>query len=350
MVRYVAALLLGLVSWLVPSIAQAMPSPEFTWFERGIHMEPRFQWNANDGYCGEVSFISAGMFYGQYASQWTARDLVSPGTPQWKTKSQLLLGVNDMRAARAMRLDAVAFPSSRQQSTPQFLRWVKHRFIQGQVVIIGVFNNVYMLNEPASLADASYDHIVPVMGIGSARSFAGSADRYYPTDDIVISDNGLHSVGPNVPYLYQYKMRDFMATRAEANATGGPLYSLRDRPSNYAAAVLGVADPDGVTIPVRLTSDSNTEGVQDQPYLRKPPAPIPITLTAQVRVPDPDQAYAVYLYDDFDDVPIRDFNRHADRAVQSWTIPAGHVGGWSVRIGALSSDTRVFRAVAVSAP
>ena len=34
---------------------------------------PRIQWNANDGYCGEVSLISAGLYYGQYVSQYDAR-------------------------------------------------------------------------------------------------------------------------------------------------------------------------------------------------------------------------------------------------------------------------------------
>ncbi len=33
-----------------------------------LDIPPRFQWNANNGYCGEVSFISAGLYYGQYCS------------------------------------------------------------------------------------------------------------------------------------------------------------------------------------------------------------------------------------------------------------------------------------------
>ena len=74
-----------------------------------IEIPPRHQWNANYGYCGETCFISAGMYYGQYCSQYTARHLASPDLPQNDVDSQLLLGVNDIRTARKMRLEAVEF-------------------------------------------------------------------------------------------------------------------------------------------------------------------------------------------------------------------------------------------------
>ena len=75
-----------------------------------------------------------------------------------------------------------------------------------------------------------------------------------------------------------------------------------------------------------------------------------MTLTAHVSIPNQSQAYVVYLYDDFRDVPTREFNAHSDRAMASWTIPAGAGSSWSVTIRTLSSDTRVFRAVPVTAP
>ena len=33
-----------------------------------LDIPPRFQWNANNGYCGETAFISVGLYYGQYCS------------------------------------------------------------------------------------------------------------------------------------------------------------------------------------------------------------------------------------------------------------------------------------------
>ena len=332
--------------------AQAM-TPRTTYWERGTVMTPRFQWNANSGYCGETAFISAGMRFGQYTSQWTARHLAAPKLPQWNPSAQLLLGGNDLRAARAMRLDATAFDGKKQRSVPQFLRWVKGHFLAGDPVIIGVLNNTKILGEwPQDKGQGSYDHIVPVFGIGSGHPLRGNA--YHPTDSITISDNGLHNVGPNIPYLYTYEFASFPRTRAEANAIGGPVYALRDRPKNYGTVVTGVLDPDGVTIPVRLTSDVNGEGVHNgsgpNQVMRAAPPGTPITLTAHVTIPDQSKAYRVYLYGKFRHVPTRDFNAKAAKAIQTWTIPAGSGPTWSVTINALSSDTRVFRAVPASAP
>ena len=338
---------------LLAHSAQAK-TPATTYWERGTPMAPRFQWNANSGYCGETAFISAGMRFGQYTSQWTARHTASPGVDQWKASAQLLLGENDLRAAKAMKLDARAFSGADQVSVPQYLGWVKKRFLAGDVVIIGVLNNTKILGEwPEDKGQASYDHIVPVFGIGSGSPMKDSG--YHPTDSITISDNGLHNIGPNIPYLYTYEFATFPRSRAEANAIGGPVYALRDRPRNYGTAVSGVLDPDGVTIPVRLTSDADGEGVQNgngpNQVMKRPPAAAPITLTAKVHLPDRSKAYRVYLYDDFSAVPKRGFNAKADRAMSVWTIPAGSASSvWTVTIQAMTSDTRVFRAVPVSAP
>lgn len=319
---------------------------KWTWFEEGIAMSPRIQWNANGGYCGEVSFISAGMYFGQYTGQWTVREVTAPGVPQTKIRSQLLLGVNDLKAARAMRLRAVAFDSDHQRSTPEFLRWVKTQFMDDHVVIMGVFNNVNTLDE-GGVGDSEYDHIVPVFGFGSGTPLTST--RYIPTDTITISDNGLHSVGPNYPFLYTYNLAEFQETRTEANMLGSNLYSLKYRPANYATAVLGVADPQRVTIPVRLTSSGNSEGVWNTDGLT-PPKPSQITLTVKVRIPDRSSAYRVYMYDRFADVPTRDFNAARARASRVWTIPAGAGSVWMTSVTAMSNDTRVFRAVPIGAP
>ncbi|MFM7146345.1 MAG: hypothetical protein ACKOW5_08410, partial [Actinomycetales bacterium] len=121
------------------------------------------QWNANYGYCGETSLISAGMFYGQYTSQWTARSLASPGVAQTDRESQLLLGVNDMTAANRMKLSAVTFDSDQQTSTRQFLTWITSMVLRDHPVIIGLLLN--MRRSDGELpGDAEYDHIVPVLG------------------------------------------------------------------------------------------------------------------------------------------------------------------------------------------
>ena len=343
----IAAVAVATVS-VAPATAMAPESPA-TRYASDLGIAPRLQWNANFGYCGEVSFISAGMHYGQYTSQWTARSLASPGTPQTQEESQLLIGVNDVAAAERMRLQAVPFDSESQRSTRSYLTWVKSMVLRGYPVIIGVLMNMSDTGDE-SAGSSEYDHIVPVTGIRSRSPLSVGDRRYRPTDAIAFSDNGLDGSAAPSSAMFRYAFQAFQRSRGQANDPDAPAYSLLDRPMNYATAVTGVRDPDGVTIPVRLTSSSDGEGAQDGDRLEAPPAPRAIDLTATVTIPDASRGYNVYLYDDFDKVPVRDFNASAANAVQSWTIPPGSGATWSKTISTMSNQTRVFRAVPVAAP
>ena len=314
-------------------------------YSASVDLAPRLQWNANYGYCGETSFISAGMYFGQYTSQWTARDLASGGMKQTAEESQLLLGVNDLAAADRMRLEAVAFDSESQESVAEYLTWIKSMIMREKPVIIGV---LMRLDEADSTYPGSweYDHIVPVLAVASKARMRPGERRYRPTDALIISDNS----GLTSESLYRLPFASSQRSRSAANASEAPAYSLRNRPMNYATTVLGVRDADGVTIPVRLTGSLDGEGVQDETWLTAQPAGRPLELTATVSIPDPGQEYRVYLYDDFDKVPIRGFNAAADQAIASWTIPAGSGPTWSTTISTSSDRTSVFRAVPVTAP
>ena len=80
--------------------APAAPAVPAVSYRVNNPIPPRTQWNANYGYCGETSFISAGLNYGQYLSQYDARAVASPNIRQSLPDSQLLLGVNDVAAAK----------------------------------------------------------------------------------------------------------------------------------------------------------------------------------------------------------------------------------------------------------
>ena len=327
------------------------------------------QWNANGGYCGEVSLIVAGMARGQYTSQWTARALASSHADQRRYDSQALLGTEPpvgsvLTAASGMRMTTQAIDTTT-QGTPWFLGWVKQHFLAGDTVIIGVFNNVNTLEEGGA-GDAEYDHIVPVTHIGSTHPLAGAdASRYYADDTITISDNGLYTPQDGVPgntpdnpagsTLYTSTFRAFQRSREQANRGSGAvgLYSLRNRPSNYAVAVTGLVDRSAggpYLLPVQLTASSNSEGTQDQDQMAVAPAARPIRLTATVTLPDASRAYRLYRYDDFANVPTRDFNAAAGDAAQSWDIPAGSGRTFRVSVDAMSNQTVAFRAVPRAAP
>eukprot|EP01040_Poterioochromonas_malhamensis_P016133 gene16133-18238_t len=118
------------------------------------------------GYCGEVSLITAalvlgGLYLSQYDSRAAACGIQSQAT------CQMLIGENDQVAATAMHLNSVEWATDKEQSTEEFLVWVKQNTLKGYVVIIGIYQNYYEFYDDSSplAGDPDYDHIVPVLGI-----------------------------------------------------------------------------------------------------------------------------------------------------------------------------------------
>lgn len=343
---------------------------------------PRLQWNANSGYCGETSFICAGLNFGQYCSQWTARKLfirefmrAYPGDPpleQYESDSQLMVGDPhgaDVRTATEMRLRASEFDYGTQESTEQFIVWMKRNLMAGHVPIIGVFNNGIALGEWTGRddGDPEYDHIVPVLGWASDSPLEQFADRYLAEDVITLSDNGLYGPcgdPPGYPFIFFYEVAGFPGTRKQANNPAGPpLYTLNGTPPNYGIAIEGVLDHDNVCIPVHLSCDKNH--APEPPELKHAPehpghplAAVPladedaesieIVLTATVESPGSSVAYNLYRYDDFAKVPVRDFNKNRGSAAQVWTVTSSDPK--PVVLKAASNETVVFRAVPTTAP
>ena len=310
----------------------------------------RLQWNANNGYCGETSFVSAGLYYGQYISQYDARKLASRNAPQNLESSQLLLGVNDVAAATAMHLTATAFNTATQTDTPSFLKWVKSKVAAGYPVAIGVYTNesrFYGSTNP-NAGDPEYDHIVTVTGISSSRPFTGPT-AYYADDIITFSDNGLWTGTPTgLPqYVFSYGFGAFPATRRKANAALGPVYSLSNG-KNYGIAITGVADRNRETVPVRLTTSVNAENPAMVEGSTSRPAAKPVTLTATVSKLTPGTTYNLYRYNSMAAVPDGAFNATAAKAAQKWTFTAtGTTYTMSQTI--MSNEIAAYRAVPVTA-
>lgn len=349
-------------------IAGAAPTSRYS---ESAPLTPRLQWDANWGYCGETSMVMAGMRVGQYTSQWTARAMASSISNQTSQASQLLLGPtppdgNAVTAAARMRLNLQSYDDATQTSTSHYLAWVKQHFLAGDTVIMGVLLNMNIVggNLPG---DSEYDHIVPVVRIGSQRPLTGdNASTYFPTDTLTLSDNegGNTPDNPAGSTLYTYSFGAVQKTRAQAN-TGkgaGSLYSVlrvHSRAwSNYAVAVTGVTDdsPGGpFAAPVSVTSSTNSEGIRGQDRMRSAPAPRAMSLTVHVSIPDSSQAYRLYEYTSFDAVPRGSFNAAAAQnpgdVAGQWTIPAGSGPAYTLRLPRLSTGgTYVFRAVPASAP
>ena len=327
---------------------------------------PRLQWMYNYGYCGETSLISAGLFYGQYLSQYDARHLAHPNIPQSQDASQLLLTLNAARVARRMHLQTVEWNSG-DRSSRDFLAWVKQNVARGYPVAIGVYTNesYFYGRSGVNDGDPSYDHIVPVVAVESHHP--RNDPRYYGDDTIVFSDNGLNApdageIGPHpghwrplYKYLYRYSFASFARTRSQANARQSPPYSLalagpRPLPADYGIAVSGVIDPKHETLPVRIATDKYYEWPPILKYQKVRPKPEPLRLTATVSELVPGVAYTLYRYDAFASVPDADFNARAKQASQQWSIRIRSGSSFTLIQNITSNQTVIYRAVKAASP
>ena len=310
----------------------------------------RIQWSANGGYCGETSMIAAGLYYGQYMSQYDVRALVTSVGSQM---DQLLLGINDETAAAKMHLDVEEWDIDNQDSTDQFLAWVKQNVDKGYPVVIGLYINQYLMyGDPnPDDGDSDYDHIVPVTGFSSRHSL--NNPRYFGDDIVYYTDNGLWIDSSD--HKFNSSFDSFQATRREANEMTAPVYSLSlCDPSqnlyNYGIAVKGVKDLNGDTLPVRVDTsvDAETPSIADKSEQRPPATSLQLTIT--VSNLEPGVVYHLYRYNKLDLVPESDFNAQSGNASKAWRIQIDSGSTYTMTEMIESSDVAVYRAVKASAP
>ena len=306
---------------------------------------PRTQWNANYGYCGEVAMISAGLYYGQYLSQYDVRAIASPRTQQNKANSQLLLGVNDGVTAKNLRLK---YEIQSTADDNNFYAWVKNHVVQAHPVLVGVFNNEYLLYGDTQLnaGDSEYDHIVPVIGFGSNYALNNS---FYSDDKVLLSDNGLYTPkGVATPYYYLFNVTTFLNNRQKANLRNGQIYSLAKYPiKKYGIAITGIMDNNNETFPVHLSTSINSELPEIKNNTSIRPLSRSLVLTITVSGLTPGTHYNLYRYSSESNVPIVSFNANSKKiGILPWkviTIISGTT--WTSSVPIKSSDKIFFRAV-----
>ncbi|MBI2810170.1 MAG: hypothetical protein HYX67_05000 [Candidatus Melainabacteria bacterium] len=308
-------------------------------------MPPRYQWDNNSGYCGEVSLISAGLYYGQYNSQYDARTYAINKTPQ--NKGQLLLGKNDTTAAAKMHLKTTEYSG---QTTQEFLAWVKQNVVKGYPVAIGIYTNEYIFYSDTNpdAGDPEYDHIVPVKGIVSNHPI--SDPNYYPDDILYFNDNGLYGDPSNPQYTFRYTFQEFQATREQANAPTGNIYSVRDDGPNYGIAITGIMDLNNDTLPVQLATDVNFENPQIKDGTNTRPTPMTINLTVTVSNLEPNVPYVLYRYNQMASVPNSQFNAQASAAYEKWPFQISSGTTYTLTEKIQSDEVAVYRCVKATAP
>ncbi len=233
---------------------------------------PFYQWENDNGYCGEVSMIQAGLNNGQWMSQYNARAVCGAGLSQsgpgagdsWCSShknipdynAQLLIedpnkgvsGTNTYANAAAClansRLAGSTYPFSTGFHTANFglagyrdfMSWIKSEVIAGHQVTVGVLLKYG--------ADPQYDHEVSVTAIGTNHSVTDPA--YYPDDVLYFDDHGAYTlVGSNLnkgnpaipygaggdttgctPYVFGYTFGSLAQTRKGASLGSAQAYSI----------------------------------------------------------------------------------------------------------------------------
>lgn len=230
---------------------------------------PFYQWESNNGYCGEVSMMQAGMNNGQWISQFNARLLSGAGLLQsgprgWCNahdnephhNAQLLLEdpgtgatgtyvyANAKTHLANARLSGGSYPFAAGFKTPNlglpgyqdYLSWIKSEIIAGHQVTIGVLLQ--------GGDDPQYDHIVTVTAIGTNHTPTDST--YYGDDVLYFDDHGLYNLDGDslgdenpaipygagrdktrcTPYVFGYTFDSLAKTRAQANKQSAQAYSI----------------------------------------------------------------------------------------------------------------------------
>ena len=238
-----------------------------------LPIAPRQQWNENNGYCGETSIQSCALYFGTYVSQYRVRAFINPDQ-----QSQLLIGVNEQTALRALHLTFEQWNS--RNPIPQwqnYLAWVKRSIQKGNPVI----GTMYI----KGMTDLDYDHIVPIVGVRSSFN----ARRYHGSDTLLFNDNF------NTTTLAR-TFGTLAATRQIANS-GRFRYSIPSR-VDYGCAVTGIVDTLRETVPVRLQVDRSSE-----PNLIAGAQPVTMNATLTIQSLVPGKTYSLLRYDDPARVP-----------------------------------------------
>lgn len=303
----------------------------------------RLHWQNNASYDGETALISAGLYYGQYLSQFDVRALITPGGDQ--TGGKLTIAENGSSAAMQLHLRTEEWNNA--GNSQQFLTWLKLKLAVGIPVVFGVYANRTLFG-PGPMDHAEYDHIVCARTILSRSSI--SDPTYYPTDQIGFTDAGLFRPEKTNNYNFHYNIARFQSSRSDADIPTSLVYSLPSDAPNYGIAILGVADMNGDTLPVRLEASPSheTPSIDSNSNLRPPSIPLELTIT--ISNLEPAVPYILYRYNQLSSVPESQFNANEAQSDQKLPFSIDSGSTYTITQMIQSDQVAVYRCVRASAP
>jgi hypothetical protein len=225
-----------------------------------VPVMPFYQWENNNGYCGEVAIMEAGLNNGQWLSQYNMRLVCGTGLSQSgpngfcakhgvpNFNAQVLIenpdtgvsGPNRYAAAATClansRLHATTYDYTKQEpgmaGYENYMQWIKAEVMRGHQVGIALLDGG---------GDPQEDHEVSVVKIGTNHCLTAGANqtcavfdnsRYYEDDVLYLEDHGADTAKPDTnpaippgagsttgctPYLYGYTFKALARTEAEEN-------------------------------------------------------------------------------------------------------------------------------------
>jgi hypothetical protein len=226
-----------------------------------VPVSPFYQWENNNGYCGEVSMMEAALNNGEWMSQYNARLVCGSGlsqsgpngfcrahhgTPDFN--AQVLIespntgvsGPNRYADAAGClsnsRLHATTYDYTRQPpgmpGYEDYMQWVKGEVMRGDQVTVALLDGG---------GDPQEDHEVTVVKIGTNHCLVAGPDntcarfdnsQYFGDDVLYIEDHGAETANPDTnpaippgagssngctPYLYGYSFDTLAKTVAQEN-------------------------------------------------------------------------------------------------------------------------------------
>ena len=189
-------------------------------------------WTWGNGFCGEESFKQAGLYYGQYVSQY----LVS--------KNELLIGVNDVKAAKDLHL---VYKTYKLPNPAAIMKFFKDNLAAYNFVI----GTVYIYQSKGG--DPDYDHIVPVVGYLPDTDSLVYQDLFLLDDRILSGKNCIVS-------------RKQASKRGAKRPDGALTYGFSDQ--GYEGVVSGIVDSNKETKRMILKTDCP---IEPDPHLGQKP-------------------------------------------------------------------------------
>ena len=259
----------------------------------GNLIQDRQQWQKNDGYCGETSFMMAGMHLaGQYVSEYDVRAAANPSMSASSAQAhQLLIGdvgstdTNDKAASDKLKLRS-AFYTPTTPSTGnvgEYLGWIKAQLRQGRAPTI----TVYCQN----CGNDEYDHIITAISYESTFNddlfHTGDAFTYcdhlgaYPSGN---ADDGDYTASDWQAIAANSLTNSFFGSRDDADARTS--WTMPNQVRNFGIAHLGPVDLNNELLQVEMTSDKTFEAPEIQSFSvgnGARPASMDLTLTITVK-------------------------------------------------------------------